>query len=68
MACIDNGASIVDALQNLGRPWISCLGHNLHLVVSHGLDSDKHWGNPFNLSWLKQRALRKAVLVLVSHL
>ena len=53
MACIDHGASIVDALQNLGRPRISCLGHNLHLVVSHGLDSDKDWDNPFNLSLKK---------------
>lgn len=42
MACIatDNGANIVAAIHNLGWPWLNCFGHNLHLAVSHGLDSD----------------------------
>ncbi|XP_077061931.1 plexin domain-containing protein 1 isoform X3 [Siphateles boraxobius] len=73
MACIttDNGANIVAAIRNLGWPWLNCFGHNLHLAVSHGLDSDKdrttramelcsNLVNTFNLSWLKKRDLRKA--------
>ncbi|KAL1270631.1 hypothetical protein QQF64_029647 [Cirrhinus molitorella] len=73
MACIttDNGANIVAAICNLGWPWLNCFGHNLHLAVSHGLDSDKdrraramglcrNLVNTFNLSWLKKRDLRMA--------
>ena len=73
MACIttDNGANIVAAIRNLGWPWLNCFGHNLHLAVSHGLDSDKdrtaramglcrNLVNTFNLSWLKKTDLRKA--------
>lgn len=73
MACIttDNGANIVAAIRNLGWSWLNCFGHNLHLAVSHGLDSDKdrtaramglcrNLVNTFNLSWLKKRDLRKA--------
>lgn len=70
MACIttDNGTNIVAAIRNLGWPWLNCFGHNLHLAVSHGLDSDKAHAmglcrnlvNTFNLSWLKNRDLRKA--------
>lgn len=73
MACIttDNGANIVAAIRNLGWPWLNCFGHNLHLAVCHGLDSDKdrtaramglcrNLVNTFNLSWLKKRDLRKA--------
>ncbi|KAK1876960.1 Zinc finger BED domain containing protein 1 [Dissostichus eleginoides] len=73
LACIttDNGANIVAAIRQLGWPWLNCFGHNLHLAVSHGLDSDKdrtaramgvcrNLVNTFNLSWLKKRDLRKA--------
>lgn len=43
LVCIttDNHANIVSAIRNLGWPWLNCFGHNLHLAVSHGLDSDK---------------------------
>lgn len=43
LVCIatDNSANIVAAIRNLGWPWLNCFGHNLHLAVSHGLDSDK---------------------------
>ncbi|XP_078023585.1 E3 SUMO-protein ligase ZBED1-like [Epinephelus lanceolatus] len=73
LVCIttDNGANIVAAVRNLGWPWLNCFGHNLHLAVSHGLDSDKDRTaraiglckslvNTFNLSWIKRRDLRKA--------
>ncbi|KAM3834008.1 E3 SUMO-protein ligase ZBED1-like [Diretmus argenteus] len=73
LVCIttDNGANIVAAIRNLGWPWLNCFGHNLHLAVSHGLDSDKDRTaramglcrslvNTFNMSWLKKRELRKA--------
>lgn len=73
LVCIttDNGANIVAAIRNLGWPWLNCFGHNLHLAVSHGLDSNKgrtaraiglckSLVNAFNLSWLKRRDLRKA--------
>lgn len=73
LVCIttDNGANIVAAVRNLGWPWLNCFGHNLHLAVSHGLDSDKDRTaraiglckslvNTFNMSWLKRRDLRKA--------
>jgi len=67
----DNGANIVAAIRQLGWPWLNCFGHNLHLAVSHGLDSDKertahamgvcrNLVNTFNLSWLKKRDPRKA--------
>lgn len=41
LACFttDNGANIAAAIRSLGWPWLSCFGHNLHLAVSHGLDS-----------------------------
>ncbi|XP_053289312.1 E3 SUMO-protein ligase ZBED1-like [Pleuronectes platessa] len=73
LVCIttDNGANIVAAIRNFGWSWLNCFGHNLHLAVCHGLDSDKDrtaraFGlckslvNTFNLSWLKRRDLRKA--------
>ncbi|XP_057710245.1 E3 SUMO-protein ligase ZBED1-like isoform X2 [Corythoichthys intestinalis] len=73
LACIttDNGANIVAAIRNLGWPWLNCFGHNLHLAVSHALDSEKERTaraiglcrslvNIFHLSWNKRRALRKA--------
>ncbi|KAM9456199.1 E3 SUMO-protein ligase ZBED1 [Clarias gariepinus] len=73
LVCIttDNGANIVAAIRDLGWPWLNCFGHNLHLAVSHGLDSNKDQTaraiglckglvNTFNLSWLKRRDLRKA--------
>ncbi|XP_035994647.1 zinc finger BED domain-containing protein 1-like [Fundulus heteroclitus] len=73
LVCIttDNGANIVAAIRNLGWQWLNCFGHNLHLAVSHGLDSDKERTaraiglckslvNTFNLSFLKKRDLRKA--------
>jgi hypothetical protein len=73
LVCIttDNGANIVAAIRNLGWSWLNCFGHNLHLAVCHGLDSDKdrtaraiglckNLVNAFNLSWLKRRDLRKA--------
>ncbi|KAK0137900.1 Rootletin [Merluccius polli] len=73
LACIttDNGANIVAAIRNLGWPWLNCFGHNLHLAVSHGLDSDKDRTarviglcrslvNIFHMSWIKKRDMRKA--------
>ena len=73
LVCIttDNGANIVAAIRNLGWSWLNCFGHNLHLTVCHGLDSDQDRTahaiglfeslvNAFNLSWLKRRDLRKA--------
>ncbi|XP_032432377.1 zinc finger BED domain-containing protein 1-like [Xiphophorus hellerii] len=73
LVCIttDNGPNIVAAIRNLGWPWLNCFGHNLHLAVSHGLDSDKERTaraiglckslvNTFNLSFFKKRDLRKA--------
>lgn len=73
LACIttDNGANIVAAIRNLGWPWLNCFGHNLHLAVTHGLDSDKDRTaramglcrslvNIFHMSWIKKRDMRKA--------
>lgn len=74
LGCIatDNGPNIVAAIRNLGWRWLNCFGQNLHLAVSHGLDSNKDQTaravdlcrslvNTFNLSWIKKRDLRKAL-------
>lgn len=55
MVCIttDNGANLVATTGKLGWPWLYCFGHNLHLAVSHLV-------NTFNLSWINKRDLRKA--------
>ena len=36
----DSGANIVKAARDLDWPWISCLGHNLHLAITKSMKDE----------------------------
>ena len=37
----DSGAKVVKAVQDLGWPWMSCFGHNLHLAITNSMKDDE---------------------------
>lgn len=73
LSCIttDNGANIVAAVRQLGWPWLNCFGHNLHLAVTNGVNSEaartgraiglcRSLVSVFSQSWKKKKELIKA--------
>ncbi len=36
----DSGANVVKAVRDLGWPWMSCFGHNLHLAITNSMKNE----------------------------
>ena len=36
----DSGANVVEAFHDLGWPWMSCFGHNLHLAITNSMKDE----------------------------
>ncbi|KAK7891783.1 hypothetical protein WMY93_023746 [Mugilogobius chulae] len=66
----DNAANIAAAVRTLKWPWINCFGHNLHLTVTNGVESERaktdrairmcrEINGAFSHSWHRKKELKK---------
>ena len=70
----DSGANVVKAVRDLGWPWMSCFGHNLHLAITNSMKNENRISRAigvcnrivtaFSQSWKRRRELSKTQLEL----